>query len=261
MVDGASAIIATHVYGNPCDVKALAAVAQAASVPLIYDAAHALGSRRGDRPIGGFGTAEIFSLSPTKVVVAGEGGLVTTNDDGLADALRLGRDYGNPGDYDCRFVGLNARLSELHATVALAGLAHLDERIAHRNDLVRLFRDRLDGMPGLAFQRVDDGDVSTYKDLTLIVDPNSFGLDVPACTAALRAEGIDSRRYYYPPIHRQKAYAHVPSERELPVTDALAERVITPPLWSHMTSTQVGLVAEAFHRLHVYAGEIRADQS
>src|SRR5688500_4255747 len=117
LVSEAAAVSATHVYGRPCEVEALQALADAAGLPLVYDAAHALGSSRRGRPIGGFGTVEVFSLSPTKVAVAGEGGLVTTNDAALAEAVRLGRDYGNPGNYDCRFPGLNARMSELHATV------------------------------------------------------------------------------------------------------------------------------------------------
>ena len=83
----------------------------------------------GGTKVGGFGDAEVFSLSPTKVVVAAEGGIIATNDDLLAERCRIGRDYGNPGDYDCRFVGLNARMSELHAATALASLEDLDERL------------------------------------------------------------------------------------------------------------------------------------
>ena len=84
LLDGAAAMTATHIYGTPCDVEGLARLAAAADVPLVYDAAHALGSRRGGVPVGGFGTAEVFSLSPTKVTVAAEGGLVATRDAALA---------------------------------------------------------------------------------------------------------------------------------------------------------------------------------
>jgi dTDP-4-amino-4,6-dideoxygalactose transaminase len=255
LLDGAEAISATHVYGRPCEVEALQAVAERAGLPLVYDAAHALGSRRRGRPIGGFGTVEVFSLSPTKVAVAGEGGLVATNDESLAEALRLGRDYGNPGNYDCRFPGLNARMSELHAAVALASLDGLDERIAHRNELVAAFKTATAGVPGLTFQQVDDGDVSTYKDLTLVVDPAPFGLDAAALGRALKAEGADSRRYYSPPIHRQKAYAAMPVERELPVTDRLSESVLTPPLYSHMTHDQIERLADAVVRIQAYADD------
>lgn len=255
--DGASAMTATHVYGAPCDVDALAAVAESAGIPLVYDAAHALGSKRAGRPVGGFGTAEVFSMSPTKVAVAGEGGLVATNNAELAQAIRLGRDYGNPGNYDCQFVGLNARMSELHAAVGLASLDGLDDRIAHRNNLVRAFKRRAAGIPGLAYQEVRREDVSTFKDLTLIIDPNSFGMCAADLGRALAAEGVDSRRYYYPPIHRQKAYLHLPQNRELPVTDEMAARVLTPPLYSHMTKGQVMRVVDAVVAIHEHAPAVR----
>lgn len=249
-VEGASAILPTHIYGTPCQVERLQQIADDAGVPLVYDAAHALGSRRRGRPVGGFGTAEVFSLSPTKVTVAGEGGIVATHDEGLAQAVRVGRGYGNPGDYDCLFPGINARMSELHAAIALSSLERLDQRIAHRIELVEAFMDALGGVPGLRMPTVAAADTSTYKDLTLIVDPGEYGLTVPELTEALSAEGIDSRRYYWPPIHEQKAYTHLPRTRELPVTDDFAARVITPPLWSRMTHDQVRQVAGVFVALH-----------
>ena len=101
---------------------------QDAGIPVVFDAAHALGAIADGTPVGGFGDAEVFSLTPTKVLVAGEGGLVATRRRGLAKRLRIGRDYGNPGDYDTQFVGLNARMSEFHAAMALQSLEILDHR-------------------------------------------------------------------------------------------------------------------------------------
>lgn len=248
----ATALLATHLYGTPCAVESLAGVAKGAGIPLVYDAAHALGSRRRGRLVGGFGTAEVFSLSPTKVVVAGEGGLVATNDDAIAEACRIGRDYGNPGDYDCRFPGLNARMSELHAAVALASLDGLDARVGHRNMLVARFKEATADLPGLAFPVVADGDTSTYKDLTLLVDGAAFGLDAAQLATALRADGIDSRHYYRPPVHRQAAYAGL-ATGALPVTDRVAEQVLSPPLWSHMTEAQVDAMAAVVVACHRHA--------
>jgi dTDP-4-amino-4,6-dideoxygalactose transaminase len=258
VLDGAVALSATHIYGRPAEVEALQALADERGIPLVFDAAHGLGSFRRGRPIGTFGTAEVFSLSPTKVAVAGEGGLVATSDAGLAARLRIGRDYGNPGTYDTQFVGLNARMSELHATIALFSLVHLDERVARRNELVRSFQKATEGVPGISYQQVDAEDVSTYKDLTLVIDPDAFGLDATTLGRALAAEGIDSRHYYAPPIHRQKAYADVPVERELPVTERLAERVITVPLHSHLPEAVVLAVADSVVRLHRHAAEVVA---
>jgi dTDP-4-amino-4,6-dideoxygalactose transaminase len=256
VADGAVAMSATHVYGAPCDVDALQALAGSRGIPLVYDAAHALGSRSQDRPVGGFGTAEVFSLSPTKVTVAGEGGLVATHDSGLAHAVRIGRDYGNPGSYDCEFPGLNARMSELHATVALSSLEGLDRRISWRNHLVQTFRSATHGVPGLTFQQVRPGDLSTYKDLTLVLDAEVFGLGTDDLAAALRADGVDSRHYYRPPIHRQKAYAQLPQESDLPVTDAVANRVLTVPLWSHTTEDEIRRLADLVGELQRRHGEV-----
>lgn len=256
-LEGASAITATHIYGTPCDVAGLQAVADAAGVPLVFDAAHALGSSRAGRPIGGFGAAEVFSMSPTKVTTAGEGGIVATQHDEIAQHVRLGRNYGNSGDYDCAFPGLNARMSELHAAVALSGLVGLDERLAHRRGLVEAFWSAVSGVPGLRRPVLAEGDESTYKDLTLVVDPAALGLDVPDLTAALSAEGIDSRRYFFPPIHRQKAYADLPADLDLSVTEDVCTRVITPPLWSAMTTADVERLAALVTRLHEHAAQVR----
>jgi dTDP-4-amino-4,6-dideoxygalactose transaminase len=253
-----AAVSATHVYGHPAEVEALEALTAAHGIPVVYDAAHALGSARRGRPVGSFGTAEVFSLSPTKVVVAGEGGLVTTDDPALAEAVRLGRDYGNPGDYDCRFPGLNARMSELHAAIALASLARVDEHVDRRIELVSCFEAALGDVTDLRVVRPAEGDRSTFKDLTLVAG-EGFGLTALELQRALAAEGIDSRRYYAPPIHQQAAYAdRWPARRPLPVTDRLSASVLSPPLWSHSTAEQVTLVATAIARLHHHADEVAA---
>jgi dTDP-4-amino-4,6-dideoxygalactose transaminase len=250
-----SAILATHTYGTPCDTEALSEVARSAGTRLFFDAAHAFGSQHNGRRVGGFGDAEIFSLSPTKVLVASEGGLITTNDETLAEQCRIGRDYGNPGDYDCRFVGLNARMSEVHAAIALGSLIDLNERIGRRNALAGLYREALETFPGLSFPKVPDGDRSTYKDFTMLVEPDGFGLDAPGLQHALAAEGIDSRRYYSPPVHAMEAYRPwVRTNGGLPVTDSAASRVITLPMWTGMTERHVARVADAVGRIGRFVG-------
>ncbi len=245
-----SAILATHIYGTPCDVEGLQALARDNGVRLFFDAAHAFGSSRAGTRVGGFGDAEVFSLSPTKVVVAAEGGLITTNDDLLAERCRIGRDYGNPGDYDCRFVGLNARMSELHAATALASLRDLDERLLERNHLASAYTAELADVPGIVIPEVSRGDRSTYKDYSLLIDPEGFGLEAPAVATALGLVGVETRRYYSPPVHAMQAYRSVAeSAGLLPVTEWAARRVLTLPLWVGMTDGQVSAVADEIRRI------------
>jgi dTDP-4-amino-4,6-dideoxygalactose transaminase len=256
-----SAILATHVYGTPCDIEGLATVARANGIRLFFDAAHAFGSRHGDAPVGGFGDAEVFSLSPTKVLVAGEGGIIATNDDLLAERCRIGRDYGNPGNYDCIFVGLNARMSELHAALALHSLVGLEERIERRNQLATLYREGLSEIPGIGFPEVPEGDRSTYKDFTVLVDLERFGLDADGLARALTAEGIETRRYFAPPVHKMRAYRHLNGTNvHLPVTERASSAVLALPIWSDLTEPQLTRVTEAVSRIGAASSRIRGVQ-
>jgi len=246
-----SAILATHLYGTPCDVELLEDIAATNGIRLFFDAAHAFGSKRDGKPVGGFGDAEVFSLSPTKVLATGEGGIVATNDDVLAERIRIGRDYGNPGDYNCSFVGLNARMSEFHAAVALRSLDTLDERIDHRNALVDLYVRALSRIPGIRFPYLRDEDRSTYKDFTILVDSVAFSASARRLGLSLAEEGIDTRHYYSPPVHEMKAYLYLgASGQHLPVTVDAASKVLSLPLSYDMTEEDVLRVADAIEVIH-----------
>lgn len=259
ITDRTAGIVAVHNFGNPAAVSELEAIAHSNGVPLVFDSAHAFGSLYRGSPIGGFGVAEIFSLTPTKPVVAGEGGIVATNDEGLADHIRLAREYGNPGDYGSEIPGLNARMAEFNALVALRSLDSLEDNIARRLDLVRLYAERLGEMPGITFQAVCPADRSTYKDVSVRIDEDSFGLSRDELAAALKAENIDTRKYHDPPVHTHKPYRYLyPRFRNsLPVTDQLAPRCLSLPIWSRMEPGIVEGIANAIERLHVHARHVR----
>jgi len=253
-----AAVLAVHLFGLASRVDALKDVCEDRGVPLIYDAAHALGAVSKGRPLGNFGAAEVFSLSPTKVVVAGEGGIVTTNDDKVAAYMRLARNYGDDGTGTCHFSGLNARMSELHASLAYHSLAQVDGNLAARRRMVRVLRERLSAMPGLSFQRVDDFMESTFKDFGVQVDPRAFGLNRDELRRALAAEGIATKTYFDPPIHLQPAFRSRMPRNRLPIAERLAKRMINLPLYSHMTDEDLGAVAKAVERIHAHGPAVRA---
>ena len=239
------AIAACHNFGNPCDIPALEAVASEHGLPLVIDAAHGFGASVHGKPVGAGATAQVFSLSPTKLLVAGEGGIVATNCDCVAHFVRLGREYGNDGSYDALFPGVNGRMPELSAATALASLEILDEVSERRNQLAAVYRKELGELPGIGFVQTMPGARSSHKDFSITVDPTRFGMTRDALRRALAAKGIETRAYYDPPCHRQTAYEHFHDRmRPLPATDVLSARSLALPIGAHVDEAVVGEVCD-----------------
>jgi len=231
-----AAILACHTFGCPCNMPALAAIAERAGVPLVVDAAHGLGTSQQGRQVGAAGLAQVFSLSPTKLVVAGEGGLVATSCGCLAELVRIGREYGNDGGYGCDRAGMNARMPEASAILGRASLARLPDVAARRRAAAAAYRDELAAAPGIGFQHVPEGDESSWKDFCIAVDPARAGVDRDGLRAALASRGIDTRAYYAPACHQMQAFkAFLPAGRSLPVTDRLAATLVALPMGAHVT--------------------------
>jgi dTDP-4-amino-4,6-dideoxygalactose transaminase len=240
-----AAILAVHLFGNPASVFELEEIAVEAGVPLIYDSAHAFGSRVGETRLGTFGSAEVFSLSPTKLLVAGEGGLVATRQPALAQRLRAARNYGDAGDSDPELRGLNARMSEFHAALAMRGLKGLDDRIARRNQLRLRYEKRLGSARGISFQQIRPGNRSACKDFQILVETEAFGCSRDGILDTLRERNIEARRYFWPPVHRQRLYRAVWDGRPLPVTESISSRILSLPIYSSLRDEEVDAVCDA----------------
>ena len=190
-----SAILAVYMYGNPPAMEELRYIADKYNLKLIFDAAQAFGARFKGIVAGRFGNAEIFSLSPTKLLIAGEGGLVSTNDKSLAERLRVARNYGDSGNYDCSFSGFNARMGEFNAILAIKGLKMVDKKVKKRNRVARLYTDFFKNYKGITFQQIEDGNVCNFKDYSLVIDPELTGINRDLLAIALKEENIDTRKY------------------------------------------------------------------
>ena len=246
-----SVILAVHIFGNPCRVEALEKIASRHKLKLVFDSAHGMGALHKGKPLGGYGDAEVFSLSPTKLLCSGEGGVVTTGDRILAKMLRAARDYGNTGDYDPAFAGLNARMSELHAILGLESLKLLEKNARRRQALVGLYKEKLGGLPGISFQKVAPYDRCSYKDFTILIDSTAFGATRDEVQKKLARQGIASRRYYYPPVHRIKAYhPWAGLQGLLPVTDRVSSTALSLPLFPDMTEREALVVCHAIRGIH-----------
>lgn len=248
-----AAILAVHIFGNPANVAELEGISAQSKVHLICDAAHGFGSRVDGRHVGTFGTAEVFSFSPTKLVVAGEGGLIATRDEDLARRLRAARSYGDAGSYDPELIGLNARMSEFHAALALRGLNGIEARIERRNEIRLHYERRIGSVPGLRFQRIPPGNRSACKDFSVLVDEATFGRPRDWLFDALQKENIDARRYFWPPVHRQKLFSALWDNRALPATDRVSDHILNLPIYSSLTDQDVEKVCDAICRVSEFA--------
>ena len=245
------AIIGVHLFGAPAPVEELEEIAREHNLKLIFDSAHAMGSKRDGKHIGNFGDVEIFSCSPTKLMVTGEGGIVATNDDEIARKIRIGRNYGDPGDYDCEFTGLNARMPEFNALLGLKSLEMLDQNIENRNALVQVYKRELARIPGLSFQEISENDRTTFKDFSLLIKKEEFGLSREQLLEALKKKNILSKRYFYPPLHMQRAYTQYREQYDsiLPVTNFVTHNILSVPLYSHMAEKDIIRVCNAIKEI------------
>jgi len=251
ITDKTSAIVAVHLYGNPCDIAALESLAHRYRLKLIFDAAHAFGSAYRGKPIGSFGDAEVFSLSPTKLLVAGEGGLVTTGDAKLAAAVRAMRNYGDTGAYNPEWLGLNARMPEFNAALALRGLPLVDAKVQRRNSIAQMYTQMLSSLPGVRFQNTHAHDTSTYKDYSIHIVPEIVGITRDALANALLNQNIETKKYFHPPLHQQSLYSkfHDPARNDLSQTEFLADGILSLPIYESLPDETVAAVAETLKRI------------
>jgi len=240
-----TAVMPVSIFGVPPDVAAFERLSRKHRLRILYDSAQALGAKVDGRHVGGFGDAEVFSLSPTKVVTAIEGGIVTTDDDLLARRLRQMRDYGKAEDGEnMAFIGLSARMSEPNALVGLANLRRMAELIRYRGKLVSLYRKLLEDLPGVRFQEIPEGISPSHNYMVIFAD-GSGGVTRDMLHERLKAEGIQTKRYFYPAVHEMIAYRkwgrrYVGS---LPVAESAARRALALPLHSGLKPPDVEFIA------------------
>jgi dTDP-4-amino-4,6-dideoxygalactose transaminase len=242
-----SALLPVHVFGNPCDVEALAALAAARQLRLVYDAAHAFGVTHRGRSIGSFGDLSILSFHATKLFHTAEGGAVVGEDAHLLERIALLRNFGIVNEDEVRGIGTNGKLSELHGALGLALLGGLDDELAGRARAHAVYLQRLAGIDGLELQRLAPDTGYNHAYLSVEVDGAAFGLTRDQLHAAMRAENIVVRKYFWPLCSENQAYRHLPSARpeRLPHAVRLASRVLCLPLFGALSADDVERIVDS----------------
>jgi dTDP-4-amino-4,6-dideoxygalactose transaminase len=216
-----AAILPVNLYGNVCAIEALEEICKEQRIKLIFDSAHALGVKYKNSFVGNFGDAEIFSLHATKFINGFEGGLITTSDNQLAEKLRSARNFGFVNREMVNCVATNAKLSEIHAAMALTNFEYIDEILTVNRRNYEYCRNSLPSWLKLIEFR--EGVKSNFQYITVLCPPELRD----SLIQHLHKNQIFVRRYFYPGLHKLKPYLE--PEYFLPNTDALAEQVICLP--------------------------------
>ena len=231
------AIMPVHVFGNPCDVEAIEAIAKKHNLKVIYDAAHAIGSTYKGKSILEYGDISATSLHATKLLNTGEGGGCITSNFELLDKLKRIRFFGHNEAKDVVEDGFNGKMTEIHAALGLANLKYYDDVLADRKSKYLLYHEALSSLEYVSFQKLNVGKPN-YSYFPLVFDSEERLLQTEA---VLNQHNIFPRRYFFPSVN---TYTDVVNYHQKTVSEDISKRILCLPLFLKMTVEKVLQITE-----------------
>lgn len=243
-------IIGVHLWGRAAPVDDLQKIADEYGLQLLFDAAHAFGSTYHGHRIGRFGRAEVLSFHATKFFNTFEGGAVATDDDDLAAAMRLMRNFGFSGYDNVIHPGTNGKMIEICAAMGLSNLESVDATLAVNRANYVTYLQSLSGLPGVSVLEYDDGEQHNHQYVVMVVrdDCRASRDDI---VDALHAENILARRYFWPGCHRMKPYRDLfpHAGLVLPNTERVAAQVVVLPTGTAVSTDDVAAIGRIIGRV------------
>jgi dTDP-4-amino-4,6-dideoxygalactose transaminase len=249
------AILPVHVFGQPCEMRALLEIAREFNLVILEDACEAVGAEYCGQPVGTFGDAAAFAFYPNKQITSGEGGMIVTDSPQVAEECRSMRNQGRD-DHSTWLthvrLGYNYRLSDLHCALGIAQLERIEELLGQRARVAASYSQHLGRVPGLILPITTSRDTRSWFAYVVRLEGSHPLSRRYNLIVALRERGIASQAYF-PAIHKQPYFAEICGEsaRELPQTEAAAESCVALPLFSRMTEEQICEVSDAVREFAV----------
>ena len=243
-------IIGVHLWGRPSQIEILQEIADEFKLSLLFDAAHAFGCTHRGRTVGAFGRAEVFSFHATKSFSSFEGGAVTTNDEQLAEKMRLMRNFGFHGFDNVIHPGTNGKMTEICAAMGIANLESFREVLAINRRNYEAYRAELSDIEGVSLLAYDTGERGNFHYIVVELH-DSFPAARDEVISALHAENILARRYFWPGCHRMKPYRDLFPNAGLLLrnTEDIAARVIVLPSGTSLPDGTIETVGDVFRVL------------
>ncbi|MGB3465336.1 MAG: DegT/DnrJ/EryC1/StrS family aminotransferase [Cyclobacteriaceae bacterium] len=229
-----TAIMGTHVFGNPCDISKIEEIAKKHNLRVIYDASHCYGSLYKGKSVLAYGDINTISFHATKVFHTIEGGAITTNDREISKRMSYMRNFGHDGPEKFNGVGINGKLSEFHAGMGLVNLNYIDDILTKRKKDCHLYDSRLDD-PRLKKQQITNGAQTNYSYYPVVFESEDQLLKV---MELLNKYEIFPRRYFYPSLH---TLDYVESS-SLPASEDISKRILCLPLYYDLSEVEIDLI-------------------
>ena len=245
-----SGILGVHIWGRACDTAGLQNVAGQHDLRVMYDASHAFGCSHEGKMIGNFGSCEVFSFHATKFINALEGGVITTNEDDLADRMRKMSNFGFSGFDQVDHIGINAKMNEVSAAMGLVNLEAVDQILETNLRNYERYRERIALMRGVELIEYDSAQKNNYQYIVLEVDPERARCGRDHLHEALNAENVLARKYFWPGCHRLEPYRTLQPEADsyLGKSNILAERVLVLPTGQSVDAQIISKVCDIIDR-------------
>lgn len=236
-----SAILAVHVFGQPCDLRELTRIAIKYNLKLIYDAAHAFQLEVNGEGIGTYGDVSMFSFHPTKLFHTAEGGALSFTSIELKKRADLFKNFGILNEEEVVLPGINGKMNELQAAMGLAVLEILDKERKRRAEIDQLYRSELFDLDGLSVNEVQESIQPSYQYFVVRINENIFGKSRNYIYESLKKYNVFSRKYFYPLCSEFNHYKNIQSAHKsnLPVANLVAEEVLTLPFYGDLRDDDI----------------------
>ena len=247
------AIMPVHIYGHACDMDAVLTIAKKHNLMVIEDAAEVLGGKYKNQLCGSFGEINCFSFYANKILATGEGGMVVTNRDDVAEKVRKYKDlyHSDKKRFIHEGIGFNYRMSNLQAAVGLGELKHLNEYLQKKRWMAEQYSEGLKNIPGIKTPRTKPEVENTYWMYGILIDKERFGMSRDELKARLKACGIDTRDFFYPP-QDQPVLKAILGKEEFPCAKYLSENGLYLPSGLALTEKQIQTVISSIKNLSKY---------
>ena len=240
-----TAILAVHVYGNPCDTERIQKIADKYGLKVIYDAAHAFGVTVNGKSILEYGDMSTLSFHATKVYNTIEGGALVVKDEQTKKIIDYLKNFGFANETEVVSIGINSKMDEIRAAYGLLNLMQVDNAIAERKLIAESYEEKLKGVDGINTFKFDDNTVHyNYAYYPILVDAAKYGMTRDELYFKLREHNIFGRRYFYPLISQFPLYRGLPSSKSenLIIAEEISAKVICLPIFPGLESSQIELI-------------------